>query len=60
MVPLHASTESTLGAEVPVAAVTPTRSDPATGLALEGYVEDPVTGQRRNVRFEHGRAFYSA
>ncbi len=49
-----------LGAEVPVAAVTPTRSDPVTGLALEGYVEDPVTGARRPVRFEHGRAFYTA
>ena len=50
----------TIGAEVPVAAVTPTRSDPATGLALEGYVEDPASGIRRNVRFEHGRAFYTA
>ncbi len=44
--------------EVPVAAVTPTRSDPVTGLAVEGFVEDPVTGLRRPVRFEHGRAYY--
>lgn len=46
-----------LGAEVPVGAVTPTRSDPVTGLAVEGYIEDPVTGLRRSVRFEHGRAY---
>lgn len=50
--------EAPLGAEVPVAAVTPTRSDPVSGLAVEGYVEDPVTGLRRTVRFEHGRAYY--
>jgi hypothetical protein len=49
-----------LGAEVPIAAVTPTRSDPATGLAMEGYVEDPVTGARRSVRFDQGRAYYVA
>lgn len=49
-----------IGDEVPVAAVTPTRSDPTTGLALEGYVEDPVTGARRAVRFEHGKAYYTA
>ena len=49
---------SSLGAEVPVEAVTPTRSDPSTGLAQEGYVEDLATGTRRRVRFEHGRAYY--
>ena len=48
------------GAEVHVAAVTPTRSDPTTGLALEGYIEDPVTGARRPVRFEHGKAYTTA
>lgn len=55
-----ATTLQPVGEEVPVAAVTPTRSDPVTGLALEGYVEDPVTGLRRPVRFEHGKAFYVA
>ena len=61
---IHASTVAAtsatvrLGDEVPVGAVTPTRSDPATGLALEGYAEDPVSGVRRTVRFEHGRAYY--
>lgn len=49
-----------LGAEVPIAAVTPTRSDPVSGLALEGYVEDPVTGVRRSVVFDQGRAYYVA
>ena len=49
-----------LGEEVPVAAVTPTRSDPDSGLALEGYVEDTVTGTRRPVRFSHGRAYLVA
>ena len=49
-----------LGAEVPVAAVTPPRSDPTTGLALEGYIEDPVTRARTPVRFEHGKAYTSA
>ena len=49
-----------LGSEVPVGAVTPTRSDPDSGLATEGYVEDPVTGVRRAVRFEAGRAYYVA
>ena len=50
----------TLGPEVPVEAVTPTRSDPNTGLAQEGYVVDGETGQRRTVRFEHGRAYYTS
>ena len=57
---LTTSAAPALGAEVPVAAVTPTRSDPATGLALEGYVQDPVTGTTRTVRFEHGRAYYTS
>ena len=48
-----------LGAEVPVEAVTPTRSDPNTGLAQEGYVLDADTGARRPVRFEGGRAYYT-
>lgn len=49
-----------LGAEVPVASVTPTRSDPISGMATEGYVEDTVSGIRRTVRFEGGRAYYVA
>lgn len=49
-----------MGDEVPVSAVTPTRSDPVSGLAVEGYVDDPVTGARRPVRFENGKAFYTA
>ena len=56
----HAPGTPMIGDEVPVAAVTPTRSDPASGLALEGYVEDPVTGVRRAVRFEGGKAYYAA
>lgn len=49
-----------LGVEVPVEAVTPTRSDPVSGLAVEGYVEDPVSGVRRPVTFNQGRAYYVA
>ena len=53
------SASSLLGAEVPVEAVTPTRSDPNTGYALEGYVLEAETGVRRPVRFENGRAYYT-
>jgi hypothetical protein len=49
-----------VGSEVPVGAVTPTRSDPISGMAIEGYVEDPVSGVRRAVRFDEGRAYYVA
>jgi hypothetical protein len=43
---------------IPVSSVRPTRIDPVTGQALEGFVTDPVSGIDRAVRIENGRVIY--